>query len=69
MAIRHGYLPGSYRPYAERCWNALTEYIAPDGFLRGVAQDNRGGVELQESDYRVIPQMGMGFMAQLYAEL
>jgi len=67
--IRDGYLPESYRPQAERCWNALQQYIAPDGFLRGVAQDNRGGVELQESDYRVIAQMGMGFMAQLYAEL
>lgn len=67
--IRHGYLPESYRYHAERCWNALQQYIVPDGFLTGVAQDNRGGVELQESDYRVIAQMGMGFMSQLYAEL
>jgi unsaturated rhamnogalacturonyl hydrolase len=67
--IKDGYLPESYRPNAERCWNAIQQYIAPDGFLRGVAQDNRGGIEVQESDYRVIAQMGMGLMAQLYAEL
>jgi unsaturated rhamnogalacturonyl hydrolase len=67
--IRNGFLSESYRPSAERCWNALQQYITPDGFLKGVAQDNRGGIELQESDYRVIAQMGMGLMSQLYAEL
>jgi len=67
--IRNGFLPESYRPSAERCWNTIRQYITPDGFLKGVAQDNRGGIELQESDYRVIAQMGMGLMSQLYAEL
>lgn len=32
-------------------------------------QDIRGGEELQEGDYRVIAQMGMGLMAQWYAEI
>jgi len=67
--IRIGFLPEAYRAHAERCWNSLQNYITPDGLLKGVAQDNRGGIALQESDYRVIAQMGMGLMAQLYAEL
>lgn len=67
--INEGFLDESYQVYAEKCWNALHKYITPDGFLRGVAQDNRGGVELQQSNYRVIAQMGMGLMAQLYASL
>lgn len=67
--INNGYLPETYRPGTEKCWAALQNYLTPDGFLKGVAQDNRGGIELQRSDYRVIAQMGMGMMAQLYAEL
>lgn len=67
--IKLGLVPDSYRVHAEKCWDELQNYISPDGFLRGVAQDNRAGEKLQESDYRVIAQMGMGLMAQLYAEL
>lgn len=65
--VNDGYLPESYRKPVKNCWNSLQEYITPDGFLKGVAQDNRGGMSLQQSDYRVIAQMGMGMMAQLYA--
>jgi rhamnogalacturonyl hydrolase YesR len=65
--IQDGILPESYREATEKCWKGLQKYITPDGFLKGVAQDNRGGIELQQSDYRVIAQMGMGMMAQLYA--
>ena len=65
--INSGFLPGSYRQVAEKCWNGLQKYITPEGFLKGVAQDNRGGIELQQRNYRVIAQMGMGLMAQLYA--
>lgn len=67
--IKHGYLPESNREAVMKCWNRLPEYLTPDGFLKGAAQDNRGGISLQESDYRVIAQVGMGFMAQLYAEI
>ncbi|WP_372933572.1 glycoside hydrolase family 88 protein [Mariniphaga sediminis] len=69
IGIRNGHLPEEYRQYANNCWNALQQYITPDGFLKSVAQDNRGGIEVQESDYRVIAQMGMGLMAQLYAAM
>ncbi len=67
--VREGILPECYRGNALRCWEALQQYITPDGFLKGVAQDNRGGIKLQKSDYRVIGQMGMGLMAQLAAEI
>ncbi len=65
--IKDGFLPVSYQVKLDKCWNALQNFITPDGFLKGVAQDNRGGEKLQESDYRVIAQMGMGLMAQFYA--
>ena len=69
IGIRAGFLPESYRQYAEKCWVALPEFLTPDGLLTSVSQDNRGGLQLQQSDYRVIAQMGMGLMAQLYAEI
>ena len=69
IGIREGLLPKTYRQYAEKCWKALPDYLTPDGLLKGVSQDNRGGVPLQQGDYRVIAQMGMGMMAQLYAEI
>jgi rhamnogalacturonyl hydrolase YesR len=69
VGINNKILPESYRMYAEKCWNALPDYLTPDGFLKSVSQDNRGGTALQESDYRVIAQMGMGMMAQLYSEM
>lgn len=67
IGIKEGLLPETYRRYAEKCWKTLPDYLTPDGFLKGVSQDNRGGVALQEGDYRVIAQMGMGMMAQLYS--
>lgn len=69
IGIHHGILPASYARFAKKCWSSLQNYLSPDGYLRGVAQDNRGGIQLQESDYRVIAQMGMGMMGQLYAYL
>ena len=69
VGIENGFLAESYKMHALQCWEGLQAYISPDGFLRGVAQDNRAGEKLQESDYRVIAQMGMGLMAHLYAHL
>ncbi|MBD2847824.1 glycoside hydrolase family 88 protein [Paenibacillus sp. IB182496] len=54
---------------AERAFGALLEHLTPDGLLTGVSQSNRGGEALQRGDYRVISQMGMGLLAQLYAAL
>jgi rhamnogalacturonyl hydrolase YesR len=67
--INLGILPSEYKNNVESCYESLQSYITPDGFLKSVAQDNRGGEGLQRSDYRVIAQMGMGMIAQLYASL
>ena len=67
--INLGILPEDYKKDIEKCYGSLQNYITPDGFLKGVAQDNRAGEALQRSDYRVIAQMGMGMLAQLYAAL
>lgn len=69
LRIHNGFLPATYAENANRCFEELKKQITPDGYLKGAAQDNRGGMRLQESDYRVIAQMGMGLMAQLYAEI
>jgi hypothetical protein len=69
LGARHGLLGAEHRAAAEKTLNALWGYLAPDGFLRGVAQVNKAGEALQRSDYRVISQMGMGLMAQLIAAL
>ncbi len=60
-----GYLDNSYRMKAEMAYQALKSYITPDGFLTNASQINRGGVELQASEYRVITQFALGLMAQL----
>ncbi|MCK0146489.1 glycoside hydrolase family 88 protein [Arenibacter sp. F26102] len=67
IGVKEGFLPISYGQYAEKCWTALQNYLTPDGLLKEVSQDNRGGLQLQQGNYRVIAQMGMGLMAQLYA--
>ena len=69
LGVNCGILPQSYLSASKKTANALLTYLTPDGYLSGVAQDNRGGEELQKGNYRVIAQMGMGLMAQLYAEL
>ena len=67
--VSDGFLPDKFKYNAEMTWQGLQAYLTPDGFLKGAAQSNRGGIALQESNYRVISQMGMGLMGQLYAEL
>ncbi len=69
IGVNEKILPAAYQENARKCWKGLLHYITPDGYLKGVAQDNRGGEALQKSDYRVIAQMAMGLMVQLAAEL
>jgi len=67
--VRLGYLDTGLEKAARRTWEGLQDYITPDGLLTGVAQSNRNGEEFQAGNYRVISQMGMGLMGQLYAHL
>lgn len=69
LGARHGLLPPRCRDAAEESLAALVPYLTPDGILGGVAQHNAGGIALQRGGYRVLSQMGMGMMAQLYAAL
>ena len=64
-----GWLEDEARVAAQRTLDGLAAHLTPDGLLGGAAQSNKGGDSLQESDYRVIYQMGMGLMAQLMAAL
>ncbi len=67
--IHEGFLTEIPKKSIERTWQGLLPFLTPDGLLSGVAQSNRAGEELQRSNYRVISQMGMGLMGQLYAYL
>lgn len=69
IGARNGWLDESARDAAARTLAGLGNHLTPDGFLGGVSQSNKGGLELQRSDYRAIFQMGMGLMAQLIAAL
>ena len=69
IGARRGWLGRADLEAAQRAYDALENYLTPDGFLRGVSQSNKGGEALQRSDYRPIYQMGMGPMAQLIAAL
>jgi len=65
---RLGVLPAAAGEAAQRTLAGELSYLTPDGMLGGVAQSNRGGDELQRSDYRVHAFFGMGLLAQLIAE-
>jgi unsaturated rhamnogalacturonyl hydrolase len=65
--VNDGILPESYRALGSTSVASLVQYSTPDGFLRGVAQLNKGGEALQRSSYRVISQFALGLFGQLYA--
>ncbi|MDF2720404.1 MAG: hypothetical protein K0Q59_79, partial [Paenibacillus sp.] len=66
LGAKNGLLPTQMLAVAEEALAALIGYLTPDGLLGGVSQHNAGGETLQNSGYRVLSQMGMGLMAQLY---
>lgn len=67
LGARHGLLPQASFDVAKEALKTLEQYLTPDGVLLGVCQHNCGGIQLQRGGYRVLSQMGMGLMAQLYA--
>jgi len=69
ISAREGWLDPSATAAAGRAWHGLLPHITADGRLGGVAQSNRGGEELQRSDYRVLSAMGAGLTAQLHSAL
>lgn len=69
IGVQLGILGDSSLAVSKRARNALTSYLTEDGFLHGVAQNNKAGEELQRSGYRVLSQMATGLAAQLDAAL
>ncbi|AEI40350.1 glycoside hydrolase family 88 protein [Paenibacillus mucilaginosus] len=69
LAVRGGWFSMNDLQRLFRTRDALVGSLTPDGILPGVAQGNKGGVELQQGDYRVMSQMGMGLLGQLLAAL
>lgn len=65
--INAGILPGSYMKPLRKTASTIQNYLTPDGLLSGIAQSNKGGLALQESDYRVILAMGAGLLGQFFA--
>jgi unsaturated rhamnogalacturonyl hydrolase len=69
IGAQQGWLDAAAKIAATKTLAGLKPHLTPDGYLGGAAQANKGGEELQRSDYRVIYQMGMGLKAQLIAAL
>lgn len=71
IGIRHGWLGKEYEKIARKALKALENRLTPDGFLTCVAHCNRpeGGEKFQRETKGSILKFGMGFYAQLLAEL
>ena len=60
---RHGLLATDVLPAVSLAKKGLLAYLSPDGYLRGTAQVNKGGLALQTGTYRVISPYTLGFLA------
>jgi len=71
IGVRHGWLGKEYEQIARKALKALENRLTPDGFLMCVAHCNRpeGGEKFQRETKGSILKFGMGFYAQLLAEL
>ncbi len=69
IGVREGLLPEEYRDRAVACRNSASEYINPLGFLSGCSQSNKGGEELQRSNYRVTLPYASGLYGLLEVSL
>jgi rhamnogalacturonyl hydrolase YesR len=67
LGANYGLLGQHHYDAAAKTLEAIRPHLTPDGILSGVTQHNAGGIELQTCGYRVLSQMGMGLLAQLYA--
>ena len=64
-AVRMGWIPIDMLASSKKAFSGLQKYLAPDGWLDGMTQINRGGEDLQANGYRVMSHFGLGLMAQL----
>jgi unsaturated rhamnogalacturonyl hydrolase len=57
LAIRRGWLPGTYREVVEKGWRAMWTHLGPDGLLRGVSFETHPGTRPEH--YREMPTGAM----------
>ncbi|WNR42813.1 glycoside hydrolase family 88 protein [Paenibacillus roseipurpureus] len=69
IGVELGILSGNALDASLRARQALSAYFTTDGILQGVAQNNKGGEELQRGGYRIMSQMATGLAAQLDSAL
>jgi hypothetical protein len=69
IGVRRGWLGKEAENAARLALRGLEKRLTPDGYLRGVAEANRGGIDFQRKTKGSICQWGMGLYAQLIAEL
>lgn len=67
MAATAGFLPDEYMERALKCRAGARGYLTSGGYLSGASQSNKGGEELQRSDYRVTLSYVLGLYGLLEA--
>lgn len=67
LGAKAGLLTSEYGLRASRSKSALLQSLTKEGFLDGCSQSNKGGEELQRSDYRVALPYAMGMLGVLVA--
>lgn len=69
LANHHELVETTYHQKILLTFSEVQNYLSADGYLRGIAQSNKAGEDLQRSDYRVISPMALGLLGQLVATL
>jgi len=69
IGAAEGFLAPEFKQYASRAFTGLTSQLTSEGFLRGCAQSNKDGEDLQRSNYRVISPYALGLLGFLQAAL
>ena len=69
IGVRRGWLENNAKEAALLALQGVEERLTPDGYLDGVAEENKGGIEFQRKTKGSICNWGMGLFAQLLAEL
>ncbi|MBE7462655.1 MAG: glycoside hydrolase family 88 protein [Planctomycetes bacterium] len=69
LASKAGLIERAFRPLAQRTFAGASERLRPDGYLGGVAPNNKRGEEHQHTDRRTCEPFALGLFGQLAAAL
>lgn len=69
IGVRRGWLGEDAEKSARRALEGVEKRLTADGFLQGVAEENKGGIAFQRQTKGSMCHWGMGLYAQLLAEL